>query len=191
MYELLLLTVQRIDDEKVYLYAMELEYHNILRIVKSIEKHEECLSWSIGKVTMVDSVKEWSLEKNTYVTSGDRLTHTDEYKVKRLIANKVSYPARIISGKCMDEYRLLRISKIYDIKNSIDKIVINAALMGSNSKIDMVVLDHKWITYWKDNVDDITKVEKYKKLMSFYRNHFIAIAKNNGKEIEVAGFLKL
>ncbi len=191
MYELLLLTVQRIDDEKVYLYAMELEYQNILRIVKSIEKHEKCLSWSIGKVTMVDSVKGWSLEKNTYVTSGDRLTDTDEYKVRRLIANKVSYPTRIISGKCMDEYKLLRISKIYDIKISIDKIVINATLMGSDSKIDIVVLDHKWITYWKDNVEDITKVEKYKKVMSFYRNHFIAIAKNNGKEIEVAGFLKL
>jgi hypothetical protein len=191
MYELLLLTVQRIDDDRVYLYAMELGYHNILRIVKSIDRQEECLSWAIGKVTIVDTIKEWSLEKNTHITSGDRLTDTDEYGIKRLIANKVSYPARIISGNCTDEYKLLRISKVHYIKISNDKIEINATLTGNDSKIDMVVLDHKWIAYWKDKIGDVTKVEKYKKLMSFYRNYFIAVAKNNGKEIEVAGFLKL
>jgi len=79
MYELLLLTVQRIDDDRVYLYAMELGYHNILRIVKSIDRQEECLSWAIGKVTIVDNIKEWPLEKNTYITSGDNYAYCDRF----------------------------------------------------------------------------------------------------------------
>lgn len=191
MHELLLLTVQRIDDDKVYLYAMELNYHNILRIVKSIDRQEESLAWAIGKVTKVDSIKEWSLEKNTFITSGDCLIDTNEYEIKKLIINKVSYPTRVINGKCMDEYKLLRIAKVHEIRVSDNKIAISASVIGSESIIDMEVMDSKWITYWKNVAVDVADIERYKKVMSFYRNYFIAVVKNNGKAFEIAGFVRL
>jgi len=176
--ELLLLSINKIEDKKWHLYAMEMTYQKILRIIKTGNIEEIGENWRIGYITSVSSITDWSKEKQTYVTSKDKLV--DKYdNFRGLMLNKASYPDRILSTLSGLSYGIIRLRQI-DILEKGNRI--GFTVWGFGQRYEAVVLDPWWEKYWHNRYTAESE-KQYQKQLSAAKRKVFAVAEKNNDEL--------
>lgn len=182
----MLLAVKNIEGDKWHLYAMEMVYQKVLRIIKIGPCEEIRKNWRIGFVTQVQSISRWSLEENTYVTSQDKLI--GEYNnIQRLLLNKAAYPDWIIPSSSGISYGIIRIRQVEILEKGNR---INSTIWGLGTKCSATVIDPWWINYWSKKYS-IEAAERYQKYLSALRKKVFAFIENNASRIEVLKLIVL
>lgn len=182
MDKLLLLASEYIETNKYYLYAMEMQYHNIIRIVKFDKDDRLYQNWSVGCITEVESMTRWGLEKNVYITRNDRISVLEVNELTRILLNKSCYPQKIMLNSKDDSFGIIRLSNVSLIEFEDSKSYIEAKVWGSKEKIKLRMNDSKWKNFWQGKENNLELVNKYKALLSSYKNDvFVLVSREEGK----------
>ena len=171
--ELLLLATEKIEENKWYLYTMEMVYQKIVRIIKKGTAEELGTNWRIGFITKVNSISAWPFEENTFVTNIDQIKEKHN-NFEGLMLNKASCPERIICSLSGISYGILRLKQL----EILDKgKIIESIIWGLGTRHRAIVLDPWWIKYWNEKYSK-ESAEKYQIFLSASKNKVFAIVQN-------------
>lgn len=186
MKKLLLLASEKIGDQKYYLYAMELVYQKVIRIIKEDDVERLSSNWKIGSITSVEKMSRYTLDKSLYVTSNESLE--GEYtEFTKLMLNKASYPDRILSMVSGTSQAILRLRQV--------KIVNQAKTLefvpwGTDKKKTAQVMDPWWVRYWENNYSK-EKIDYYEKLLSKNKKKTFAFVEAKDSDLTIKKLIVL
>ena len=182
----MLLAEEKIGDNRWHLYAIEIVYQKILRIIKNESAEELSLNWRIGYVTSVSTVSVTSLEDNSFTTDGDRLG--EKYpEFVGLLLNKASTPERVLSSSVGTSYGIIRLRQmtILDEGTKIDSMI-----WGLTSSYGFIISDPWWLNYWSNNYSK-ENAERYRKYLSKSRRKVFALIENKASELNIKKLMVL
>lgn len=180
MKKLLLLASEKIGDQHYYLYAMELTYQKVIKIIKKDNAEELSSNWRIGFITSVDKITRYALDNNLYVTSNEFLggEYTD---FTRLMLNKASYPDRILSMISGTSQAIIRLRQVRIVNKA---KTIKFVPWGTNDNYTSLMLDPWWVRYWNNNYSN-EKVEYYEEFLSKNKKKVFAFVESKNSELTV------
>ena len=162
MKKLLLLAVEKVDDDKYYLYVMEMVYQKIFRVFKSDSPDKLSDNWRVGYITEVEKITKWSIDEESFITSKDTLKGCcDEFH--RILFDKASCSERILSLLSGKTYGVIGLKQL-EIDYEEQKIEFE--VWGTKYKRSAKICDPYWLRFWKSSKTLDVKLRWERKLSS-------------------------
>ena len=165
-----MLAQEEARENKWYIYAMEMVYQKILKIVKKGSADEIGANWRIGFITEVESISALSLENRTYVTSSDQIVEKCVNFIGLLI-NKASFTNKVLYSSCGVSYGIIRLREL----EIIDKgRTIKATVWGTSTICRAKISDSWWNYYWSEKYSS-ESVLRYQNYLSAMKRKVFAV----------------
>lgn len=185
MYQLLLLGIGFTEEDKRYLYALEMSKRKILRVVKFDKDNNLWKNWKKGMITNVKKIEPCDFEEGTFKTYNEQIDMDQAFYLEKILLNTASNPENIVYCRTPNRFGLIRISDVV-VENEIRSL--NARIWAWENKcIEFDVDNVRWNSFWKQELSKDAK-ERYINLFASQRRKTFAVIESGQEKPVIVDF---